>query len=125
VVGLVSATVCAPPYIIGRVGILMLGSKVLLIPGIVLLAVGLTLQAGATGAVRAIKMSATLSPARRFDDAAPSPAGPSPLPAAGHDGCRDDQRERDEPTEGAEPTDANLAAHVVDVGHEGDRNRDG
>jgi hypothetical protein len=55
-----SATVCTPPYLLGRVGILMLGSKVLLIPGIVLLTVGFGLQAGATGAVRAIKMSLSL-----------------------------------------------------------------
>jgi magnesium-transporting ATPase (P-type) len=54
------ATVCTPPYLLGRVGILMLGSKLLLIPGIVLLTLGFTLQAGATGAVRAIKMSAKL-----------------------------------------------------------------
>ena len=39
----------------------MLGSKVLLIPGIFVLAVGITLQAGATGAVRAIKMSVSLT----------------------------------------------------------------
>jgi hypothetical protein len=58
--GLLSATVCTPPYVLGRLGLLMLGSSALLIPGIVLLAVGLTLQAGATGAVRAIKMSAKL-----------------------------------------------------------------
>ncbi len=54
-------TVCAPPYILGRVGILMLGSRALLIPGIVLVAVGVTLQAGATGAVRAIKLSVSLT----------------------------------------------------------------
>ena len=42
----------------------MLGSKALLIPGIVLIAVGVTLQAGATGAVRAIKMSASLTGTR-------------------------------------------------------------
>jgi uncharacterized membrane protein len=58
------ATVCAPPYILGRVGLLMLGSKALLIPGIVLIALGVTLQAGATGAVRAIKMSASLTGTR-------------------------------------------------------------
>jgi hypothetical protein len=60
-------TVCTPPYLLGRLGILMLGSKVLLIPGIVAIALGFTLQAGATGAVRAIKMSVTLTanPARR------------------------------------------------------------
>jgi hypothetical protein len=58
--GLLSATVCTPPYLLGRLGLLMIGSSALLVPGIVLFAVGLTLQAGATGAVRAIKMSAKL-----------------------------------------------------------------
>ena len=59
--GVLGATVCAPPYLLGRLGILMLGSKVLLIPGVILIAIGATLQAGATGAVRAIKMSASLT----------------------------------------------------------------
>jgi hypothetical protein len=54
-------TVSLPPYVLGRVGILMLGSRALLIPGIILLALGVTLQAGATGAVRAIKMSVSLT----------------------------------------------------------------
>ncbi len=54
-------TVCTPPYLLGRVGILMLGSKVLLVPGVIVLSVGFTLQAGATGAVRAIKMSVKLA----------------------------------------------------------------
>ena len=39
----------------------MLGSRVLLIPGIFVIAIGVTLQAGATGAVRAIKMSTKLA----------------------------------------------------------------
>jgi uncharacterized membrane protein len=56
--------VSAPPYLLGRLGLLMLGSSVLLIPGIILIALGVTLQAGATGAVRAIKMSASLTGAR-------------------------------------------------------------
>ncbi|MGA9284099.1 MAG: hypothetical protein WBV85_01525 [Solirubrobacteraceae bacterium] len=55
------ATVCTPPYLLGRLGILMLGSKYLFIPGIVALVFGFTLQAGATGAVRAIKMSLKLA----------------------------------------------------------------
>lgn len=59
--GLLGATVCTPPYVLGRIGILMLGSKVLLIPGVFVIAIGVTLQAGATGAVRAIKMSASLT----------------------------------------------------------------
>ncbi len=63
--GALSATVCTPPYILGRLGILMLGSSLLFIPGIFVLALGVTLQAGATGAVRAIKMSATLTTAGR------------------------------------------------------------
>ena len=62
-----SMTVCTPPYLLGRLGILALGSSAVLvfILGIFALALGVTLQAGATGAVRAIKMSATLTAARR------------------------------------------------------------
>jgi hypothetical protein len=59
--GTLGAIICTPPYVIGRIGILLLGSHVLFALGIVLLAVGLTLQAGATGAVKAIKMSAKLA----------------------------------------------------------------
>ncbi|HEY3829643.1 MAG TPA: hypothetical protein VGL57_10655 [Solirubrobacteraceae bacterium] len=53
--------VCTPPYMLGRIGILMLGSRLLLAPGIVVMLVGFTLQAGATGAVRAIKMGAVFA----------------------------------------------------------------
>ncbi len=66
-------TVCAPPYILGRIGILMLGSKLLFVPGIALLIVGITLQAGATGAVRAVKMSARLA-AEPHHKVQPAPA---------------------------------------------------
>ncbi len=68
--GALSATVCTPPYLLGRLGILMLGSSVLLILilGILVLALGVTLQAGTTGAVRAIKLSATLTATRRPGD---------------------------------------------------------
>lgn len=59
--GALGAIVCTPPYLLGRLGILMLGSKALLVPGIFLIAIGATLQAGATGAVRAIKMTARLT----------------------------------------------------------------
>jgi hypothetical protein len=58
--GALGAVVCAPPYLIARVGILMLGSHALFIPGIVVLTIGATLQAGATGAVKTVKMSAKL-----------------------------------------------------------------
>ena len=61
--GALGAIVCTPPYVIGRGGVLLLGSNVplLFVLGVVLLALGLTLQAGATGAVKAIKMSAKLA----------------------------------------------------------------
>jgi hypothetical protein len=53
--------VSAPPYLLGRIGLLMIGSPVLLVPGIILFALGVTLQAGATGAVKAVKMGAKLT----------------------------------------------------------------
>jgi hypothetical protein len=62
--GVLGVTVSAPGYILGRIGLLMVGTTALLIPGIVVLAVGVTLEAGATGAVRAIKMSASLTGGR-------------------------------------------------------------
>jgi uncharacterized membrane protein len=74
--GVLGATVCTPPYVLGRVGLLMIGSNFLLIPGIVVLAVGVTLQAGATGAVRAIKMSTKLSTTTHQRDARPHESAP-------------------------------------------------
>jgi hypothetical protein len=59
--GTLGALICTPPYVIGRIGILLLGSPTFFVLGVILLAVGLTLQAGATGAVKAIKMSAKLA----------------------------------------------------------------
>jgi hypothetical protein len=60
--GALGALVCTPPYVIGRIGILLLGSShILFALGVFLLALGLTLQAGATGAVKAVKMSAKLA----------------------------------------------------------------
>jgi hypothetical protein len=58
--GAIGAVICTPPYALGRVGLLMLGSSTLFVLGIIVFAVGLTLQAGATGAVKTIKMSAKL-----------------------------------------------------------------
>jgi len=59
--GTVGAIVCTPAYLIGRIGILLLGSNALFVLGVVLLVIGLALQAGASGAVKAIKMSAKLA----------------------------------------------------------------
>lgn len=86
--GALGFLVCTPPYLLGRIGLLMLGSKVLLIPGIFVLAVGVTLQAGATGAVRAIKMSAKLTGANA-SGTSPRPASPEATPARGRAGAQD------------------------------------
>jgi uncharacterized membrane protein len=59
--GTLGALVCSPAYVIGRIGILLLGSKTLFPLAVVLLVVGFALQAGATGAVKAVKMSAKLA----------------------------------------------------------------
>jgi hypothetical protein len=59
--GALGVTVSTPPWVLGRIGLLMVGTSALLIPGIIVLALGVTLQAGATGAVRAIKMSVSLT----------------------------------------------------------------
>ena len=56
--GALGAAVSTPPYLLGRIGILMLGSHALFIPGIFVVAVGFTLQAGATGAEKGVKLSA-------------------------------------------------------------------
>jgi hypothetical protein len=58
--GAVGAIVCTPPYVLARIGILLLGSHFTFVFGVILIVLGLTLQAGATGAVKAIKMSAKL-----------------------------------------------------------------
>lgn len=65
------AIVCTPAYLVGRIGILLLGTHTLFFLGVILLSLGLTLQAGATGAVKAIKMSAKLASGR----ALPEPTG--------------------------------------------------
>ena len=55
----------------------MLGSSRLFIPGLFVLTFGVTLQAGATGAVKAIKMSVKLTAGR----STPTNAGPAEVPS--------------------------------------------
>ena len=64
IAGTVGAIVCSPAYLVGRIGILLLGTHTWFVLGVILLVVGLTVQAGATGAVKAIKMSAKLTAGR-------------------------------------------------------------
>jgi hypothetical protein len=62
--GTLGAVVSAPGYVLGRIGILLLGGWPIVILGAILLAIGFALQAGATGAVKAIKLSARLASGR-------------------------------------------------------------
>ena len=83
--GGLGAVVCTPPYLLGRVGILMLGSPKLFIPGIVVVSVATALQAGATGAVKTVKMSAKLlAPPSRPSSAPGAPADPAAPDARAH-----------------------------------------
>ena len=59
VTGALGAIVCAPPYLFARIGLVLLGGSLFEL-GVALLVVGLILEAGATGAVKAIKVSAKL-----------------------------------------------------------------
>jgi len=77
--GAVGAVICTPPYALGRIGLLMLGSHALFIPGVILFAIGLTLQAGATGAVKTVKMSAKLISGSHPDVAADEAYQQDPL----------------------------------------------
>jgi hypothetical protein len=54
------AVVSTPAYLLGRIGLLMLGSPFLRFPGLLIFLLGFTLQAGATSAVKAVKMGAKL-----------------------------------------------------------------
>jgi hypothetical protein len=77
--GAVGAAVCSPPYFLGRVAILMLGSHTFRVLAVLLLLVAVVLQTGATSSIKAIKMSAKLavnSAPAGDDPTAPSPSVP-------------------------------------------------
>jgi hypothetical protein len=76
--GAVGAAVCAPPFALGRVAILMLGSHTFRYLAIVLLAIAIVLQTGATSSVKAIKMSAKLAVGKDPVDV-PSTLEPEPV----------------------------------------------
>jgi hypothetical protein len=78
VAGLVGAIICAPPYVISRVGEGLLGNASLFALGVALIVIGLTLEAGTTGAVKAIKVSAKLLAGQ----SAPAPDGAGDAPTS-------------------------------------------
>ena len=58
--GAVGAVVCSPPYVLGRVGIILLGTRTFFVVGVVLLVIAVPLQTGAVTATKAVKFSAKL-----------------------------------------------------------------
>ena len=58
--GAIGAVICSPPYALGRVAILMIGSHTFRYLAILLLIIAVILQTGATSAVKAVKMSAKI-----------------------------------------------------------------
>ncbi|MFT3863667.1 MAG: hypothetical protein QM729_05285 [Solirubrobacterales bacterium] len=62
------AVVSTPAYLLGRIGLLMIGSPFLRFPGVLIFLVGFTLQAGATSAVKAVKMGAKLGRRDRIEN---------------------------------------------------------
>ena len=80
--GAVGAAVCSPPYFLGRLAIVMLGSHTLRVFAVLLLLVAIVLQTGATSAVKAIKMSAKLVTGSAPDRVDPSAAPADQIPVA-------------------------------------------
>jgi hypothetical protein len=70
--GAVGAAVCAPPYLLGRLGLVLLGSHALFPLGVALLIVGIILYTGTTTAVKAVKMSTKLITSGRPTSTEPS-----------------------------------------------------
>jgi hypothetical protein len=70
--GAVGALVCTPPFALGRFAILLLGSHTFRYLAIVMLAIAVVLQTGATSSIKAIKMSAKLAVGRNLEE--PKPA---------------------------------------------------
>jgi hypothetical protein len=89
--GALGAVVCSPPYLLGRIGIVLLGNKTLFFLGVILLVIAVPLQTGAVTATKAVKFSAKLVTGQAVEmtavggpDRAPTPvattAGREPVP---------------------------------------------
>jgi hypothetical protein len=58
--GAMSAVLCSPPYALGRLGIVLLGTSHFFAVGLVLLIIAVPIQAGAVSATKAVKLSSKL-----------------------------------------------------------------
>ena len=73
--GALGAVVCSPPYVLGRIGVILLGSKTFFVVGVVLLVIAIPLQTGAVTATKAVKFSAKLVTGQaEADTGAPDPS---------------------------------------------------
>jgi len=82
--GAVGAVVCSPPYLLGRVGIILLGTRTFFVVGVVLLVIAVPLQTGAVTATKAVKFSAKLVTGQAVSlQDREEPAGPSVPSSAG------------------------------------------
>jgi hypothetical protein len=79
--GAIGAMICSPPYALGRVAILMLGSPTFRVLAVILLIVAVVLQTGATSATKAIKFSAKLVTGQQPEATGTTSEGSTPEPA--------------------------------------------
>lgn len=67
--GAIGVVICSPPYALGRIAILMIGSHTFRYLAVLLLVIAVVLQTGATSAVKAVKMSAKIVAGSTPDEA--------------------------------------------------------
>jgi len=67
----VGVIVMFPAYLLGRIGLLMIGAPVLRPFGVVAFAIAVVLEVGATGAVRAVKLGSALTSGQHAEKDAP------------------------------------------------------
>jgi hypothetical protein len=80
--GALGAVVCSPPYLLGRVGIILLGIHPFFVVGVILLVIAIPLQTGAVTATKAVKFSAKLATGQLLTGELDPDAGTA-APAAG------------------------------------------
>lgn len=95
--GAIGAVLCSPPYALGRVALIMIGSHSFRYLAVVLLIIAIVLQTGATSAVKAVKMSAKIvagTPPEEADAAVfgEHDIGGVGVPSAASDVCGRDSR---------------------------------
>ncbi len=76
--GAIGAVVCSPPYVLGRVGIILLGTKTFFVLGVILLIIAIPLQTGAVTATKAVKFSAKLVTGQGVEVGGDADAGADP-----------------------------------------------